>query len=116
MRVMRSLDTSVYLKQVSYFNKLKKQLCKDFGDDEFDELVKNINIETSHKLLSVTSQYLTYLETKHTEMFFHVLYKIDIPEKDFRSQILETGLDIQFLSELVIKRELIKILMREKYS
>lgn len=109
-------DTSIYLKQNHYFNKLKDQLCKDFGAEDFDEALDRLNIEDANRLHSIISQYLTYLETQNTETFFQVLYRIDIPEVDFKAQIFESGLDIHTLSELVIKRELIKILMREKYS
>tara|TARA_B110000211_G_C14032243_1_gene532710 strand:+ start:299 stop:649 length:351 start_codon:yes stop_codon:yes gene_type:complete len=109
-------DASVYLKQDHYFNKLKEQLSKDFGAEDFDMAMDNLNIEDAIKLNSIIAQYLTYLETQNTETFFQILYRIDIPEADFKSQILTNGLDILALSELVIKRELIKILLREQYS
>jgi len=116
MSLVTISDTSIYLKQDHYFNKLKDQLCKDFGDDDFDAAVLNLHIEDAQNLFSIVNKHLNYLETQSTEIFFRILYRIDIPEADFKAQILENGLDIQFLSELVIKRELIKILMREQYS
>jgi hypothetical protein len=109
-------DSSVYLRQDHYFNKLKDQLSKDFGAEDFDMALDNLNIEDAIKLNAIVAQYLTYLETQNTETFFQILYRIDIPELDFKAQILHNGLDILALSELVIKRELIKILLREKYS
>ena len=109
-------DTFVYLKESHYFNKLKEQLSKDFGADDFDVSLMGLEFKDAKRLNSVVSQYLTYLETNKIETFFQILYKIDIPEIDFNAQILDKGLDIQAVSNLVIKRELIKILLREKYS
>ena len=109
-------DTAVYLNQDHYFTKLKAQLSKDFGAEDFDMALDNLMFEDASRLNAIISQYLTYLESQNTETFFQILYRIDIPEPDFKAQILNNGIDIQALSELVIKRELIKILLREQYS
>lgn len=109
-------DTSVYISQEHYFTKLKAQLCKDFGDDDFDHAVESLTVADGEKLKFVLVQFLNHLETQNTEFFFQVLYRIDIPDADFKNQILQNGIDMEGLAELVIKRELIKILLREKYS
>ena len=109
-------DTSVYLNKSHYFNKLKDQLSKDFGAEDFDISLKGLELKDAKLLSSVVSQYLTYLEIKNTELFFQILYRIDIPDTDFNAQVSYNGLDIEALSDLVIKRELIKILLREQYS
>lgn len=109
-------DTSVYISQEHYFTKLKAQLCKDFGEDDFDAAVENLTAVDADKLRFVVTQFLTHLEKQNTESFFQALYRIDIPDADFKNQILTNGLDLEGLSDLVIKRELIKILLREKYS
>ena len=109
-------DTSIYLSKSHYFNKLKDQLSKDFGADDFDISLKELEFKDAKRLSSIVYKYLTYLETKNTETFFQILYRIDIPDREFHAEVLCNGLDIQALSDLVIKRELIKILLREQYS
>lgn len=109
-------DTSIYLNKSHYFNKLKNQLSKDFGAEDFDISLNELEFKDAKRLSSIVYKYLTYLETKDTETFFQILYRIDIPDTDFNAQVLYNGLDINALSDLVIKRELIKILLREQYS
>lgn len=109
-------DPSVYISQEHYFTKVKAQLCKDFAEDDFDTAVEHLSSKEGEQLKLVVTQYLTQLETYNTESFFQALYRIDIPDADFKNQILNNGLDLEGLAELVIKRELIKVLLREKYS
>jgi hypothetical protein len=109
-------DTTVYLKQDHYFNKVKGQLSKDFGAEDFDIALNSLIADDAVRLNEIVAKYLTSLEKQNTETFFQILYRIDIPEVNFKAQILHDGLDILALSELVIKRELIKILLREQYS
>ena len=44
------------------------------------------------------------------------MYKVDIPEKEIKDLLLAPGIDIDVLAESVLKREFLKILLREKYS
>ena len=44
------------------------------------------------------------------------MYKVDIHDTDIKNQVIASGIDIDALTELVLKRELLKILLREKYS
>ena len=116
MGLMKIQDTSVYLEKSHYFNKLKDQLSKDFGAEDFDISLNELELKDAKRLNSIVFQYLTYLEIENTETFFQILYRIDIPDTEFHAEVLCNGLDIQALSDLVIKRELIKILLREQYS
>ena len=116
MHLITTKEISAYLKHTQYFNKLKKQLSKDFGDESFTFALEELKIQDAKKLNSIVSQYLTSFERKNTQEFFQILYRVDIPESEFKAQVLFNELDIQDLSDLVIRRELIKILFREKYS
>ena len=44
------------------------------------------------------------------------MYRIDIPDADMKSIMLGSGFDLESLTELILRRELLKILFREKYS
>lgn len=109
-------DTSVYISQEHYFTKVKAQLCKDFAEDEFDAAVEEISVSHADRLVKVVEQYLSHLESRSMEIFFQTMYRIDIPDADFKNQVMQNGLDMVGLADLVIKRELIKVLLREKYS
>ena len=44
------------------------------------------------------------------------MHRIDIPDADLKIQFTDLGNDFECLADLVLRRELIKILIREKYS
>lgn len=109
-------DTSLYLNQKDYFEKLKCQLSKDFGDDDFDYELDQICLEDSKLLPQLVYRFLDQLFSRNTESLFQLMYRIDIPDKDMQSIVFGSGLDFYSLADLVLKRELLKILFREKYS
>ena len=116
MKLIEVKGTFEYLTQERYFQKLKAQLSKDFSDSDFDKELALIKIDTSNDLLVLVSQFLNQLFNRSMEQFFQLMYKVDIPEKEIKDLLLALGIDIDVLAESVLKREFLKILLREKYS
>tara|TARA_Y100000739_G_C20475587_1_gene403444 strand:+ start:295 stop:648 length:354 start_codon:yes stop_codon:yes gene_type:complete len=116
MNFLESKDHSVFLKQEFYFKKIKKQLAKDFNDADFDIEVDLISIYRSSTLLDLVQRSLEHLFHTNVHMFFQLMYRIDIPDADFKMQVSDSGINFESLTDLVIRRELIKVLIREKYS
>lgn len=102
--------------QQSYFGKLITQLNKDFNDDYFDEKSNSLQAGDTEKLELYVSEYIGQLFDQSSEAFFQIMYRIDIPEADFKTTMLASGIDFQLLTTLILKREVLKILTREHFS
>tara|TARA_B110000483_G_scaffold203596_1_gene245988 strand:- start:133 stop:486 length:354 start_codon:yes stop_codon:yes gene_type:complete len=116
MKLIDVKSPSEYLTQDRYFQKLKAQLSKDFSDSDFDNELAPVKIDTPNDLPVLVNQFLNQLFNKSIDQFFQLMYKVDIPDTDIKNQIITSGIDMDALTELVLKRELLKILLREKYS
>ena len=116
MALIEVKDANLYLNQEHYFLKLKAQLSKDLNDSDFDDELERINISNASLLPDLVHRFLNQIFSSNAEQFFQLMYRIDIPDADMKSIMLGSGLDFAGLSDLVLKRELLKILLREKYS
>ena len=109
-------DKSLYLSQDNYFEKLKSQLSKDINNDDFDCQLKRISIRKSQNLPILVQRFLEEIFDKQSSLFYQLMHRIDIPDADLKIQFTDLGNDFECLTDLVLRRELIKILIREKYS
>lgn len=116
MALIEVKDASLYLNQEHYFSKLKAQLSKDLNDVDFDDELERIDLSNSSDLPDLVRRFLNQIFSTNAEQFFQLMYRIDIPDADMKTMVLGSGLDFEGLADLVLKRELLKILLREKYS
>lgn len=116
MALIKVEDTSLYLNQEHYFLKLKAQLAKDLNDVDFDKELDKIELFNSNLLSDLVTRFLNQAFSANTEFFFQLMYRIDIPDADMRNMVMGSGIDMEGLTDLVLKRELLKILLREKFS
>lgn len=114
--LIESNNVSKYLEKEYYFKKIKKQLSKDFNDLSFDNELDAIHFIKSNLLLSLIKRFLKQVFQSNPDFFSQLIYRIDIPETVMRQLFLEAEIDFEKLANLVIKRELLKILIRENYS
>ena len=56
------------------------------------------------------------LEKLSMQQVFNFLYRVDISEQQLRRGMPTPGLDLDLFSELIIKRELQKVVLRKLYS
>jgi acetylglutamate synthase len=99
-------------------------------DDILPDLVAQINKDfNEHSLLNVSEEYLLEEVVSVIKNFIsdlskrgadlqHLLYRIDVPEKDFLVALEENDLDKLSLnlSRLIIKREIQKVLIRRHFK
>ena len=109
-------DKSVYLSQKYYFEKLKSQLSKDLNNHDFDIQLKCISIGQSELLPLLVQRFLEQVFNENSNLFFQFMHRVDIPDADLKMQISDLGIDFIGVTDLVLRRELIKILIRENYS
>lgn len=99
-----TLNQGMYLKLIQQIQKdfVMSGIQYDFLDLSPQELMNSL-YEIMEELLS--KEYATLL---------NLLYRMDIPESSIRNQ--ETDDVQQYLVELIVKREFLKVKMRMKYS
>ena len=104
-----------YVKDKSLLEKLYEQLKKDFVLANIPFEVKRDSTIYDFKDLLQEKIYLLMME--HFDSYLNLLYIIDLPEKAFKKIIITDTVEVsQQVSFLILKRELQKILFKEKYS
>lgn len=104
-----------YTKDNALFNKLHRQLRKDF-------VLANITFEIEsdiaiNDLKDWLHEKIYLLLMERFDSYLNLLYIIDIPEKAFKEIIVTDAVEVsQQVSLLVLKRELQKVLSKERYS
>lgn len=104
----KTLDTT--LNQGMYL-KLIQQIQKDFvmSGIQYDFLDLS-----PQELMNSLYEIMEELLSKEYAALLNLLYRMDIPESSIRNQ--ETDDIQQYLVELIVKREFLKVKMRMKYS
>ena len=104
------------IKANQYLSETVVQLEKDFL-----MIGVNFDIQTPvadyKTLFSFTYNLVNSLNEKEPKQILNLLYRIDLSEEMVQKQMQETALSFtEMLSELIVKRELYKVVLREKFS
>jgi hypothetical protein len=116
MSIIDTKNIVVNLASDKYFYGLVQQLIKDFNDEDFEQRISELRAGQTDEVLEEVSFYLSILSSRSIESFSQLMYVIDMPEKilaPFLSAGQHGWKDFTFQ---VIKREYLKVLIREKYS
>jgi len=104
------------IKANQYLSETVVQLEKDF-------LMIGVNFDIQKPvadyktLFSFTYNLVNSLNEKEPKQILNLLYRIDLSEEMVQKQMQETALSFtEMLSELIVKRELYKVVLREKFS
>ena len=107
--------THAELSNEDLVRKTLKQVEKDFGDVilQLDEVP--VSETYFFDLVTDLSYTVEALLEKNPEKLFSLLYRIDLPE-GLAQQALSSDKPHFALSELIMKRELQKVVLRQRYS
>tara|TARA_B100000809_G_scaffold42702_1_gene37078 strand:+ start:343 stop:684 length:342 start_codon:yes stop_codon:yes gene_type:complete len=104
------------IKANQYLSETVVQLEKDF-------LMIGVNFDIQKPvadyktLFSFTYNLVNSLNEKEPKQILNLLYRIDLSEEMVQKQMQETALSFtEMLSELIVKKELYKVVLREKFS
>ncbi len=102
-----------YLTDKSIFRELILQIRKDFESSGISIkllLNKRYSFDELRTILEDV-----FLKTGATGMF-QLLYRVDVSEQQLQKGMPTPGIDTKLIAELVIKRELQKVVLRKFYS
>lgn len=111
-------DISGYLNSLELLNETAEQIIKDFGIEGIEISLSGHPDSAYHELFSQIEPHILRLLWENTRKLQQLLYRIDIPETlATRALKGEPGkTPPQMLTELIIKRELQKVVIRRYYK
>ena len=112
------MDITPYLNRLDILNETAQQVIKDFG-------MAGMKIEFSgnpqnayEELFSQILPHIEKLQSENFQNFYNLMYRIDISEMQIKKAVEESN-DKSFsqvVTDLILKRELIKVVFRKQYS
>ena len=99
-----------------FLNETVEQLEKDF-------LMVGVNFDVPKPVLSYSSLFnftlhlVDALNEKDSQKILNLLYRIDLSEEIVKDEMQQTDLSFtKMISEMIVKRELYKVIIRKKFS
>lgn len=104
------------IEENSFLNETVEQLEKDF-------LMVGVNFDVPKPVLSYSSLFnftlhlIDALNEKDSQKILNLLYRIDLSEEIVKDEMQQTELSFtKMISEMIVKRELYKVIIRKKFS
>ena len=99
-----------------HFYAVVKQLVKDFNEDVFEERVQVMDPNQIDELLHEVSLFLSAVCSRSIIEFSQMMYVVDMPERILKPFLSDGHRSWEEFTYQVVKREYLKVLIREKYS
>ena len=104
------------IEENSFLNETVEQLEKDF-------LMIGVNFDVPKPILNYSSLFnftfnlVDALNEKDSQKILNLLYRIDLSEEIVKNEMQKTDFNFsKMLSEMIVKRELYKVIIRKKIS
>jgi hypothetical protein len=111
-------DLTPYLNRTDILEETALQIIKDFGLSGMGIKFSGDSKTAYKELFSQILPYVEKLQKENFHGFYNLMYRIDISEGQIKKEV---GLAVdesfaQVVTHLILKRELLKIVMRKKFS
>ena len=101
------------IEENSFLNETVEQLAKDFAMTGIDFDI-NKPVSSYKSLFDFTFKLITTINQQYPKKILNLLYRIDLSEEFVQVQMKETEYSFtEMLSELIVKRELYKVILRK---
>ena len=114
-------NISHYYNRLDILNETAQQIIKDFGMNgiAIPRILSAGNTENAYReLFSQILLIVEKLEKENLQNFYNLMYSIDISEIQIKKAV-EDSKDKSFsevVADLILKRELLKVIFRKQYS
>ena len=110
-------DIERYERSIDLLQEVVTQLNKDFQLSGFEVEFSGKGEEAYQELTSQLVPVIDYMLENQAERFWNLLYSIDVNESKVKNALFgEDTNSIQLLTDLILKRELQKVVIRFFYS
>jgi hypothetical protein len=106
------------LQKPDLFEKFKTQLHRDFELSGFSDIAPQLNSNNLEHIFQEVLKSVMIIEKKDSSSIQNLLYRIDVTELQIKKEVTnhpEKNFQ-QILSELIIKRILQKVILKQQYS
>ena len=111
----KALEIEQYFNNSTLIDQTINQIKKDFIEFDFNIEITDKGENLFDELISEISPVIDYLLEKQLEKLMSLIYRIDIDERKIKTALNADQPHIS-ISELVVKRELQKVVIRNYYS
>jgi hypothetical protein len=106
-----------YRTDLAIIRETAEQINKDIGASGFEVTLSGNAMSAFNELKEQLSPFVGKWLKGDRQVFQSLLYRIDIPEKDFKAMLRADAPDLAGkISELIIRREFQKVLTRRFFS
>ena len=115
---MNQSDIVKYRHDLEVIRMTAEQLKKDFSFHNMEIIFSGNEITAYSELKAQLTPLLTKLFTQNRTKLMQLLYRIDVPERDWKKvlAIENKNKQAEKLSEIILEREFMKALTRKFYS
>lgn len=117
-RMQPPFQVEKYKKDYALIVQTAEQVKKDLGTLSIDILLSGNPATAYTELFDQVRPVIERISEKHPEQFGNLLYRIDIPEKDYRRVCAIQPAEAMYdaLTDFILYRELFKVICRRHYS
>jgi hypothetical protein len=116
MSLPKKTDTALYKNDSKYIDATAHQIIKDFAIEGFQIAFSESKEQPYQQLFSQVFPVVEMLLNNKPTKLQQLLYRIDLPEKTFKHILHVSPEPASELTELIIQRELLKVVIRFNYS
>ena len=112
------IDSNYSLQRVDVFEKFKTQLQRDFELCGFLDITPKLSSNNLEHVFNEVLKSVLTIEKKDSSSIQNLLYRIDVTELQIKKEASnhpEKNFQ-QILAELIVKRILQKVILKEQYS
>ena len=110
-------DIERYERSIDLLQEVVTQVNKDFQLNGFEVGFSGKGESAYHELTSQLIPVIDYMLENQADRFWNLLYFIDLNESKVKEALFgESANSIQLLTDLILKRELQKVVIRNFYS
>jgi hypothetical protein len=114
---LEKFELDKYSNRLDLLKETVEQIQKDFGESGFSILFSGNPQTAYNELIEQILPFIQQLLKSNYSHLMQVLYKIDIPEKLFKNILKDEASNVPLkIAELIIKRELQKVVIRNHYK
>jgi hypothetical protein len=102
-----------YISSKELLKTLILQIRKDF---ETAGIPIKLSLSKKYNFAQLADAVAENLSARSSHQLSNLLYRVDVSEKQLHEAMPTPGIDLQLFSEVIIKRELQKVVLRKLYS
>jgi len=116
MKLLNNRQIEARIRDLEYLNATVAQLQKDFAMLDLDIQIDLTEEDPYGRFRQKMEEILQFLIERNDDKLANLLYRIDLNEDTIRQNSSENDDFTTLLADLIIRRELMKVIIRKEFS